>query len=103
MLREQEEKERDLAALEASARAVAALSSSEPGLGAGDRAASLAGDWRLVWVSGDEALACVGTGLHKLPLTLLEDMFLSLGKPAIGAKVWSRRKKMKKKKKKKRN
>eukprot|EP00614_Pseudopedinella_elastica_P008278 CAMPEP_0172587586 /NCGR_PEP_ID=MMETSP1068-20121228/6612_1 /TAXON_ID=35684 /ORGANISM="Pseudopedinella elastica, Strain CCMP716" /LENGTH=287 /DNA_ID=CAMNT_0013382651 /DNA_START=192 /DNA_END=1055 /DNA_ORIENTATION=+ len=84
---EKEEKERDLAALEASARAVAALSSSEPGLGAGDRAASLAGDWRLVWVSGDEALACVGTGLHKLPLTLLEDMFLSLGKPAIGAKL----------------
>jgi len=35
--------------------------------------------YKLAWVSSDECLSYIGTGLHKVPLARLEDVFLSLG------------------------
>jgi hypothetical protein len=35
-------------------------------------------DWKLVFVTSDDILGAVGTGLHKLPLTRMEDTFMSL-------------------------
>lgn len=35
-------------------------------------------DWRLVFANDDDAMCAVGTGLHKLPLTRMQDFFLTL-------------------------
>lgn len=35
-------------------------------------------DYRLAWVGSDDALCHLGTGLHKVPLARLEEVFLSL-------------------------
>lgn len=37
-------------------------------------------DWRLVFVSNDAMLGTLGTNLHKLPLTRMEDLFVSFKK-----------------------
>lgn len=39
----------------------------------------LYGDWRMVWASSDDALSAVGSGLHRVAMTRLEDIFVSLG------------------------
>lgn len=41
------------------------------------------GDYRLVWAKTDEAVGEIGTGLHRVPLARLEDIFLSLRDDAI--------------------
>ncbi|CAM9179809.1 unnamed protein product, partial [Hapterophycus canaliculatus] len=38
----------------------------------------LSKDWRLVFASDDDVISVVGTGLHKLPLTRMQDFFLTL-------------------------
>ncbi|CAM9411444.1 unnamed protein product [Scytosiphon promiscuus] len=38
----------------------------------------LSRDWRLVFASDDDAISVVGTGLHKLPLTRMQDFFMTL-------------------------
>ena len=35
-------------------------------------------NYRLAWVGGDDAISHVGTGLHKVPLARLQEVFLSL-------------------------
>jgi hypothetical protein len=35
-------------------------------------------DYRLAWVGSDDAICSVGTGLHKVPLARLQEVFLSL-------------------------
>ncbi|CAN0507999.1 unnamed protein product [Ectocarpus sp. 12 AP-2014] len=35
-------------------------------------------NWRLVFASDDDAISVVGTGLHKLPLTRMQDFFMTL-------------------------
>jgi len=54
-----------------------ALAATDAGLGLNEASSSVMGDWRLVWASSDDALSVVGSGLHKVPLTLMEDLFLS--------------------------
>ncbi|CAN0357578.1 unnamed protein product [Discosporangium mesarthrocarpum] len=44
-------------------------------------------DWRLIFVSSDETLATVGTGLHKLPLARMEEMFLTFSGGLTGRNV----------------
>jgi len=41
-----------------------------------------AADFRLVWAFSDDAVAEIGTGLHRVPLARLEDVFLSFRSPA---------------------
>lgn len=36
------------------------------------------GDFRLVWVRSDDALAQIGTGLHRVPLARMEELFVTL-------------------------
>ena len=36
-------------------------------------------DWRLAFVTSDEVLGAVGTGLHKVPFTRMEDTFITFG------------------------
>jgi hypothetical protein len=43
-----------------------------------DIAVRASGDWRLTWAKSDEGVGFVGTGLHRVPLANLEDVFLSL-------------------------
>jgi len=37
-------------------------------------------DYRMVWVGSDDAICHIGTGLHKVPLARLQEVFLSVGK-----------------------
>merc|ERR1740130_2075524 len=37
------------------------------------------GDYQLVFVTSDEALCAVGSGLHKVFATKMEDLFISFG------------------------
>jgi len=49
------------------------------------QSAKIYGDWRLAYVSAAAGLDEIGTGLHKLPLTRMEDLFLSFsGSKAAG-------------------
>lgn len=50
----------------------------QPGLSVSDRAMSLVGDWKLAFASSSDALGVVGTGLHNVPLTKMEDLFISI-------------------------
>lgn len=59
-----------------------ALVATDAGLGLSEASSSVMGDWRLVWASSDDALSVVGSGLHKVPLTLMEDLFLSFQTPS---------------------
>jgi len=68
---------RDLGAIEKLCGDTAALVRSAAPDAALLSPSDLVGDWRLVWVSDDDALCLVGSGLHKLPLTLMEDIFMS--------------------------
>jgi len=43
-----------------------------------DIAVRASGDWRLTWAKSDEGVGFMGTGLHRVPLANLEDVFLSL-------------------------
>lgn len=36
-------------------------------------------DYRLLWVGSDDAICHVGTGLHKVPLARLQEIFITLG------------------------
>ena len=78
---------RNVAAVVAWCDDAAALVATDAGLALSEASNSAAGDWRLVWASSDDALSVVGSGLHKVPLTLMEDLFLSF-KP--GSKADSR-------------
>lgn len=42
-------------------------------------AAGMKGDYQLVFVTSDEALCAVGSGLHKVFATKMEDLFISFG------------------------
>jgi hypothetical protein len=47
-------------------------------------AGSAARDYRLAWVGSDDAVTYLGTGLHKVPLARLQEVFLSMqGKSRI--------------------
>jgi hypothetical protein len=37
-------------------------------------------DYRMVWAGSDEAICHVGTGLHKVPLARLQEVFMTIGK-----------------------
>lgn len=56
------------------------LADSDPGLSVESRVANAAlqGDWKLSWVSSDDAISEVGSGLHRVPLAKLEDIFVSI-------------------------
>ncbi|KAL7568627.1 hypothetical protein ACA910_022726 [Epithemia clementina (nom. ined.)] len=41
-------------------------------------AGSARNDYRLAWIGSDEAMSAIGTGLHKVPLARLQEVFLSL-------------------------
>lgn len=43
-----------------------------------------AGDYSLSWVGSDEAICHIGTGLHKVPLARLQDIFLTIGRDGSG-------------------
>lgn len=49
-----------------------------PGVAAADATPVACGDWRLVWARSDEGVGAIGTGLHRVPLAKLEDIFLSV-------------------------
>jgi hypothetical protein len=68
---------RDVAAIAAAAQQLRSL-----GL-EGAKSSALNQCWQCIYVSNDEALCSVGTGLHKLPLTRMEDMFITLSKGQI--------------------
>lgn len=85
----------DVRAIEQLVKEAAALNQDTTGEGTGSGAAGgaqpsrsplMLGDWQLAWCSSDDALCAVGSGLHKLPLTVMEDLFLSLRAPAQGKK-----------------
>uniref|UniRef100_A0A7S2I456 Uncharacterized protein n=1 Tax=Helicotheca tamesis TaxID=374047 RepID=A0A7S2I456_9STRA len=40
-------------------------------------------NYRMVWVGSDEAVCHIGTGLHKVPLARLEEVFLCLEKKTV--------------------
>lgn len=42
-------------------------------------AGSSSKNYRLAWVGSDDALCHIGTGLHKVPLARLQEVFISLG------------------------
>ena len=75
------ENNRDLALLDEACAAAAALVETDAGLS--PSRGSLAGDWKLVWASSDDAVCSIGSGLHTLPLTLLEDIFVSFSGGAV--------------------
>lgn len=37
-------------------------------------------NYRMIWAGSDEAICHVGTGLHKVPLARLEEIFMTIGK-----------------------
>jgi hypothetical protein len=41
-------------------------------------------DYSLAWVGSDEAICHIGTGLHKVPLARLQDIFLTIGRDGSG-------------------
>lgn len=41
-------------------------------------------NYNLAWVGSDDCICHVGTGLHKVPLARLQDIFLSLGRDGSG-------------------
>ena len=43
-------------------------------------------DYSLAWTGSDEAICHVGTGLHKVPLARLQDIFLSIGRDSLSGK-----------------
>eukprot|EP00629_Pelagomonadales_sp_RCC1024_P003363 CAMPEP_0119269638 /NCGR_PEP_ID=MMETSP1329-20130426/6968_1 /TAXON_ID=114041 /ORGANISM="Genus nov. species nov., Strain RCC1024" /LENGTH=266 /DNA_ID=CAMNT_0007269639 /DNA_START=205 /DNA_END=1001 /DNA_ORIENTATION=+ len=65
---------RDLDALDGAVADLAAL----PKPAAADAARIAGGDWKLVWARSDEGVGAIGTGLHRVPLANLEDIFLSI-------------------------
>lgn len=68
------ERDRDVGAIARLCSETADLVRETPGLLAPSQ---VEGDWRLIWVSNDDAFTTIGSGLHKLPLTLMEDIFVS--------------------------
>merc|ERR1719215_1445304 len=40
-------------------------------------------DYKMVWAGSDAAVCHVGTGLHKVPLARLQEVFLSIGKKRV--------------------
>lgn len=66
--------DRDLAAIDGLVASLAAF----PRPGAAEATNAIRGDWRLVWAASDEGVGAVGTGLHRVALASLEDIFLSL-------------------------
>jgi hypothetical protein len=68
------ESDRDLEKIDGIVAELAAL----PGPGAADATSAVRGDWRLSWARSDDGVGSVGTGLHRVPLASLEDIFLSL-------------------------
>jgi len=45
-------------------------------------------DYNLAWVGSDDAICHVGTGLHKVPLARLQDIFLTVGNIGLKSKSW---------------
>ena len=45
---------------------------------------SNARDYTLSWVGSDDAICHIGTGLHKVPLARLQDIFLTIGRDGSG-------------------
>lgn len=43
-----------------------------------------AGDYSLSWVGSDDAICHLGTGLHKVPLARLQDIFFTIGRDGSG-------------------
>lgn len=41
-------------------------------------------DYTLAWVGSDEAICHIGTGLHKVPLARLQDIFITIGRDGGG-------------------
>ena len=68
------ESNRDLAAIDGVVRELETL----PPVAAADAPGLAAGDWKLVWARSDEGVCNIGTGLHKVPLANLEEIFLTL-------------------------
>ncbi|CAM9891006.1 unnamed protein product, partial [Phaeothamnion confervicola] len=65
---------RDLSGIAASIKRLSERSGLKPA-----QSPKLLKDWRLVFASSDDGITALGTGLHKLPLTRMEDMFLTFG------------------------
>jgi hypothetical protein len=42
--------------------------------------------YRLLWVGSDDTISAFGTGLHKVPLARLQEVFLSISIPSFGRK-----------------
>ena len=47
---------------------------------------SSAKDYKLAWVGSDDAICHVGTGLHKVPLARLQEIFLTVGRDVNSGK-----------------
>lgn len=45
-------------------------------------------DYTLAWAGSDEAICHVGTGLHKVPLARLQDIFVTVGNIGLKSKSW---------------
>eukprot|EP00617_Octactis_speculum_P021279 CAMPEP_0185745138 /NCGR_PEP_ID=MMETSP1174-20130828/3412_1 /TAXON_ID=35687 /ORGANISM="Dictyocha speculum, Strain CCMP1381" /LENGTH=217 /DNA_ID=CAMNT_0028418949 /DNA_START=93 /DNA_END=746 /DNA_ORIENTATION=- len=71
--------ERDIAAIYRTSMAAADFASAS---GREATQKDLIGDWKLLFASSDEAIETVGTGLQKMPLTRLMDIFVSLSRPS---------------------
>ena len=50
--------------------------------------ASVSLDYTLAWVGSDDAICHVGTGLHKVPLARLQDIFLTVGNVGVTNNAW---------------
>jgi len=46
---------------------------------------NIARDYRLAWVGSDDAVCHVGTGLHKVPLARLQEVFLTVNRQSL---IW---------------
>jgi len=45
-------------------------------------------DYTLAWVGSDDAICHVGTGLHKVPLARLQDIFVTVGNIGLKSTSW---------------
>lgn len=67
------QEQRDLAAISAQVRGLAAALSSAPA----PSFARLQGDWKLAFVSSEQGFSLIGTGLHKVFGTRMEELFVT--------------------------
>jgi hypothetical protein len=73
--------DRDIPAILNECETLCNISAKEAGLSISSKVATLMGSWKLTFVSSSDALRVVGSGLHNVPLTKMEDLFITFRGP----------------------